>query len=230
MHDDFDRWKSYTRRLAAKWFYKSGLNTPNPEASGVVEFNDLYHEGIAALYACRQKYKPELNVPFWGYARFRVEGAIVDYLRRPLVRVMPGEFNDFKKLRNAHEKLCNEKKSDDGELREPNDEELAAETGFSIERIHQIRQLDHQYEEAGENLQNPKFSAERIYVLMEECMKQLSEKEKKVFIRMYFHPDILEKLAGEMGVSRETIRRLKNKAVKKIRACLSKKGIEITDA
>ena len=166
-------------------------------------------------------------MPFWGYARYRVEGAMVDYLRhQPLVHVTPKAFDDFKILRYAHDKFCNQ------QLREPDDGELAAETGFSVKKIHQIRQMDHQYEEPGPNLPNPEggqSSTERIYVLMEECMKRLTRDEKKVFIRMHFHNDILVKLAKEMDVSHETIRRLKIKAVKKIKNCMIQKGIEITD-
>jgi RNA polymerase sigma factor for flagellar operon FliA len=47
-----------------------------------VELDDLVQAGAVGLLDARAKYKPEKNVPFALYAKFRIRGAILDSLRQ----------------------------------------------------------------------------------------------------------------------------------------------------
>ena len=48
----------------------------------IIEIDDLLQLGMVGLVEAAHNYSPKENVPFAVYARLRIKGAIVDYLRK----------------------------------------------------------------------------------------------------------------------------------------------------
>jgi RNA polymerase sigma factor (sigma-70 family) len=46
-----------------------------------VEYDDLYGAGVMGLVQSADRWRPDTNVPFTAFARCRVRGAILDYMR-----------------------------------------------------------------------------------------------------------------------------------------------------
>ncbi len=96
-----------------------------------VPFEDLVHAGVIGLIEAVRSYEASKAVPFNAFAKFRIRGAILDSLReldwgsRPLRR-------KGRRIEEAIAKLS-------AKLgRQPEEDEIAAEMGVSIEKLHEI--------------------------------------------------------------------------------------------
>ncbi|KPA17486.1 RNA polymerase sigma factor, FliA/WhiG family/RNA polymerase sigma factor, sigma-70, partial [Candidatus Magnetomorum sp. HK-1] len=102
-----------------------------------IDVNDLYHEGLIALYKCKDKFDEDRNVQFWTYAKQRVEGAIRDYIRKlPMVSVPQKPMQKLKMYKQEYEQF--KKKFS----RAPSHSEMAKQLKISVEELHQILQLE----------------------------------------------------------------------------------------
>jgi RNA polymerase sigma factor FliA len=95
-----------------------------------VMFEDLVHAGVVGLIGSIRSFDPSKGVPFKGYARFRIRGAILDSLReldwgtRPLRR-------EGRRIEEAISKLSMKLG------RQPDDQEIANELGTSLEKLYE---------------------------------------------------------------------------------------------
>ena len=48
----------------------------------IIEIEDLLQLGMVGLVEAAHNYSPQNDVPFASYAKLRIKGAIVDYLRK----------------------------------------------------------------------------------------------------------------------------------------------------
>ncbi len=97
-----------------------------------IDFNDLVSIGTEELIKLARRYESALNDSFWGYAKMRVNGAMLDYLRsldvisrssRKLIKSIDIEIT---KYLNEHGK-------------EPSDAYLAEALGENIEKIREAK-------------------------------------------------------------------------------------------
>ncbi|WP_459101826.1 sigma factor, partial [Helicobacter pylori] len=97
-----------------------------------IDFNDLVSIGTEELIKLARRYESALNDSFWGYAKTRVNGAMLDYLRsldvisrsnRKLIKSIDIEIT---KHLNEHGK-------------EPSDAYLAEVLGENIEKIKEAK-------------------------------------------------------------------------------------------
>jgi RNA polymerase sigma factor FliA len=97
-----------------------------------VLLEDLIHAGILGLIDAVRKYDPSRNVQLKHYAEFRIRGAILDSLR--LVDWGP------RALRRQGRRLEQAVLDCKARLkRDPNESEIAAELGISLENLQQLR-------------------------------------------------------------------------------------------
>ena len=96
-----------------------------------VPFEDLVNAGVIGLIEAIRNYDPSKSVPLKSFVKFRIRGAIIDSLReldwgsRPLRR----------KARQIEEAIA---KLSAKLGRQPEEDEIAAEMGVSIEKLHEI--------------------------------------------------------------------------------------------
>lgn len=185
-----------------------------------VEIGDLLSAGITAMVSLSRNYDKEKNDNFWGYARPRVYGAMLDFLRSldPLSR---GDRKLIKQINEAISKYFNKHEE------EPSDEWLAKELGVDIKEITQAKSLseismllplDEQYDILNTNESTlEKIEKEELIEKIMEILKTFSLKEQQVIQLYYFDELNLSEISELLGVSESRVCQIHKKLMLKIR-------------
>lgn len=109
-----------------------------PESSGL-HYEDIYQFGVLGLLDALERYDPDQNVLFKTFAYRRIQGEIIDAIRKSgaLTR---GQMKQTGRLRDAEEALRNELG------REPTHEEIQREAGMNRKEYDQTRMLFQQHQ------------------------------------------------------------------------------------
>ena len=211
--------------IAKRYTYVSGL-----------ELLDLIQYGNNGLMIAADKFDYKRGFKFSTYATWWVRQAVTraiaehnDIIRLPVhlvesIRKMNGVIRDFH--------------TEHG--REPTNEELAAITGFTTEKIKKMKELDNRVTsldiEIGEekdttigdliedeSIETPESIAEKneLRETIYSVLNTLTEREAEV-IRKRFglddgEPQTLKEVGDSLGVTRERVRQIENKALRKLR-------------
>jgi RNA polymerase sigma factor FliA len=227
MGHDIEQYYPKVQRLAWKWYRKMG----GKEKSSW-DIGDLIHEGLKGLCEAESKYEPHLGTKFWSYARFRVNGAIVDFLRRSSsVPIPQKKWNQTKICNEAIYKLTNDL------LRKPTEEELAKELDISIDDLQGLQnpllesvEFNDTEIYGDKNVESPLTKDMRFELFhdVEECRSRLSDKEKLI-LEARNKGVTLMSLAKSFKTSHESIRRWHNTGLQKMKRCLESKEWTIED-
>ncbi|RKY98658.1 MAG: hypothetical protein DRQ03_01650 [Candidatus Hydrothermota bacterium] len=202
-----------------------------------VPLSDLINEGNLGLLKALKRFDPNRNVRFLSYAIWWVRQAILKALseQSKLIKLSDTHMEKLKTLRNATRDIMEET----GEM--PSIKELSDLTGMSPQEIQKTYSmfsgevsLDRPIYEDNEKrllvdilgqtaLPSPEsyYAQKELHEVVEEALSTLSERERKI-LRLYFGledgtPKTLEEIGNMMGVSRERIRQLKDRALKKLK-------------
>lgn len=197
---------------------------------------DLIGEGNVGLLTAARKFDPEQGVKFISYAVWWIRQAILASLARQgrTVRVPLNRTADLSRVIRTAESLRQELR------REPIPEEIATATGLSLEVVQALAALNTAdlrldapidadgdrslidrfvVDEQGdpESRAMEKFLSEEV----ERALRSLSPRDAKV-LRLYFGLDggrehTLEEIGGMLGVTRERVRQLRDRALKRLR-------------
>jgi len=202
-----------------------------------VLFEDLVHAGVVGLIEAVRSYDVSKSVPFNAFAKFRVRGAILDSLReldwgsRPLRR----------KGRRMEEAIA----TLSAKLgRQPEEDEIAAEMGVSIEKLHEIalrldgltlvgQQVNSLFDSSGTQdlIESAPSRDESPYDLclrteikerLAEAIGSLSEKEQLV-ISLYYREELtMKEIAKVVQLGESRVSQIHAIALPKLRAALHK--------
>ncbi len=155
---------------------------------GHVEVGELISIGTEELIKLARRYDEGLNDSFWGFAKSRVYGAMLDYLRsldvvsrasRKLIKAIDQETSRYF---NEHEE-------------EPSDEYLAQVLHESVEKIREAKiasdvyvlvPIDEQYNIIEQNNILDKLEKEELIDKIQSVLKTFSQREQLIIQLYYF--------------------------------------------
>ena len=197
---------------------------------------DLIGEGNVGLLTAARKFDPDQGVKFISYAVWWIRQAILASLARQgrTVRVPLNRTADLSRIVRTAEALRQELR------REPTPEEIANATGLSLEVVQSLAalntadvRLDAPLDPEGDRSLIERFVAEDqadaeeqamdkfLTDEIEHALETLPARDAKV-LRLYFGLDggrehTLEEIGGMLGVTRERVRQLRDRALKRLR-------------
>src|SRR5579859_5328766 len=197
---------------------------------------DLIGEGNVGLLTAARKFDPDQGVKFISYAVWWIRQAILASLARQgrTVRVPLNRTADLSRIVRTAEYLRQTLR------REPTPEEIADATKLSLEVVQSLAalntsdvRLDAPMDPEGDRSLIERFVADEMPDTEEEAMNRfltdeieqalntLQRRDAKV-LRLYFGLDggrehTLEEIGGMLGVTRERVRQLRDRALKRLR-------------
>ena len=197
---------------------------------------DLIGEGNVGLLTAARKFDPDQGVKFISYAVWWIRQAILSSLARQgrTVRVPLNRTADLSRIIKASEILRQKMR------REPTPEELAQLTGLSVDVVQSLAalntgdvRLDAPMDPDGDRSLIERFVADEMPDAEEEAMNRfltdeieaalntLPPRDAKV-LRLYFgleggREHTLEEIGSMLGVTRERVRQLRDRALKRLR-------------
>lgn len=197
---------------------------------------DLIGEGNVGLLTAARKFDPDQGVKFISYAVWWIRQSILAALARQgrTVRVPLNRTADLSRIVRSAETLRQDLE------RQPTPEEIANATGLTVEVVQSLAtlnsadvRLDAPIEQEGDRSLSDRFVADEQsdpdslvmdQLLTEEidrALQALPARDAKV-LRLYFglndgREHTLEEIGGLLGVTRERVRQLRDRALKRLR-------------
>ena len=197
---------------------------------------DLIGEGNLGLLTAARKFDPDQGVKFISYAVWWIRQAILAALARHgrTVRVPLNRTADLSRIIRTAETLRQELR------REPTPEEIAGSTGLALDVVQALAalntadvRLDAPLDPEGDRSLIDRFIADEqgdpeeqamdrfLSEEIESALRTLPPRDAKV-LRLYFglaggREHTLEEIGGMLGVTRERVRQLRDRALKRLR-------------
>jgi RNA polymerase primary sigma factor len=198
--------------------------------------SDLIGEGNLGLLTAARKFDPDQGVKFISYAVWWIRQSILAALARQgrTVRVPLNRTADLSRIVRSAESLRQELE------REPTPEEIAHATGLAVDVVQSLAtlnsadvRLDAPVDAENDRSLIDRFAADEQtdpetqvmdQLLIEEidrALRSLPARDAKV-LRLYFglnevREHTLEEIGGLLGVTRERVRQLRDRALKRLR-------------
>ena len=193
-----------------------------------VEFADLVSIGTEELIKLARKYDSTLNDSFWGYAKSRVNGAMLDYLRgldcmsrysRTLTKNIDREIS---KYYNEHQE-------------EPDNAYLSQVLNEDIEKIKDARNaseiygilpLDEELSASQDDKTYNKVEKEELIEIIQKILETSPQNEQLV-IQLYYYEELNFKEIGEiLEITESRVSQIHKAVIRKIKKYLEERGVD----
>jgi RNA polymerase sigma factor for flagellar operon FliA len=184
-----------------------------------IDFADLVSVATEELIKLARRYDENLNDSFWGYAKKRVYGAMLDYLRsldilsranRKLVKAIDYAVEEYLL---THES-------------EPTDEELAAILGEDIEKVHDARVASHIYtvmplhdqlQVGDEGAALAQIEKDELVEVIKKVLSTYKEREQMIIQLYYFEELTLKEISSILNITESRISQIHKSVIQKIK-------------
>ncbi len=184
-----------------------------------IDFLDLSAIGTEELIKLARRYDETLNDSFWGYAKKRVYGAMLDYLRsldilsrasRKLVKAIDYAVEEY---RLTHEE-------------EPTDEELSEILEEPIEKVHDARiastiytvmPLHDQLHIGDEGAALARVERDELVEVIKTILSNFKEREQLVIQFYYFEELTLKEISDILHITESRISQIHKSVIYKIK-------------
>ena len=191
----------------------------------IIEIEDLLQLGMVGLVEAAHNYSPQNDVPFASYAKLRIKGAIVDYLRKSsnLCRGTIRRKQDYERAKRTLEKKLN---------RDPSAEEIAIELQVEVAElskwkhdfaVSQHKSIDEATEAYGDFLFSMEVSVEekifngQLKQLLRENLTNLNQQQLMV-LQLYYVDELnVYEISEVLSVTTGRVSQIKSAAVKTLR-------------
>lgn len=209
-------------RKAARMIY--------PRVKAHVEFEELVALGNAGLAEAAQRFDPTRGASFSTFAWYRVQGAIVDGLRK--ASNLPRRvWAQIVALRAASEYLEHRAERDVGAAQKGAPEKTSADAlaatkqALSAIKTMYVTSLEAMRESVGFDPADESNPAERVElpslsVKLQRALASLSEKERALVTKHYWEGKNLLEAGEELGISKSWASRMHAQVVEKLRAAV----------
>ena len=184
-----------------------------------VDFSDLSAIGTEELIKLARRYDESLNDNFWGYAKKRVYGAMLDYLRsldilsrasRKLVKAIDYAVEEYMVEHNE----------------EPTDEELAEILQEPIEKVHDARlastiyavmPLHDQLQVGDEGAALAQVERDELVSIIKKVLLGYKEREQLIIQFYYFEELTLKEISEILNITESRISQIHKSVIQKIK-------------
>lgn len=184
-----------------------------------VDINDLISIGTEEMIKLARRYDSSINNSFWGYAKTRVYGSMLDYLRN-LDIVSRSNRRLIKLIDKEISKYFNENEE------EPSDEYLAEVLNEDIKKIKEARiasdiyalvPIDEQYNAIQSENTIEKIEKDELIEIIHSVLSNLSEREQMIMQLYYFEELSLGEISSILNITSSRISQIHKEVIKKIR-------------
>ena len=184
-----------------------------------IDFSDLSAIGTEELIKLARRYDVSINDSFWGYAKTRVYGAMLDYLRsldilsranRKLVKAIDYEIEEYLLTHDC----------------EPTDEELAVKLKESVEKVHDARiaatiytvmPLHDQLQIGDEGAALVQVEKDQLIEVIKKVLSSYKEREQIIIQLYYFEELTLKEISEVLNITESRISQIHKSVIKKIK-------------
>lgn len=184
-----------------------------------VDFSDLSAIGTEELIKLARRYDDTLNDSFWGYAKKRVYGAMLDYLRSLDILSRAS-----RKLVKAIDYIVEEHLLTHDE--EPTDAELAEVLEESVEKVHDARiassiytvmPLHDQLHIGDEGAALAKVEKDQLVDVIRNILSAYKEREQMIIQLYYFEELTLKEISNILDITESRISQIHKSVIQKIK-------------
>jgi len=184
-----------------------------------VDVSDLVSIGAEEIIKLARRYDESVNDSFWGYAKKRIYGAMLDYLRS-LDVISRGDRRLIKEI----EKRSLEYIAEHDE--EPSDEYLAEVMGEEIAKIKKARYATEIYSLMPLDEQLPVFSdsstashvaEDELIEIIKGLLSEMNEREQLIIQLYYFEELNLKEISEVLEITESRISQIIKAIIRKIR-------------
>jgi RNA polymerase primary sigma factor len=211
-----------------------------------LSLSDLINEGNYGLIKAAKRFDETRGFKFISYAVWWIRQAILQALAEQsrVVRLPLNRIGTISKIRKKKAKLSQEHD------RDPNIEELAEELEIDVQKVREAMQhssrhlsMDAPFNEEDDNslldvlpdedtgTPDDEMMGESVKIDIERALSMLHPREAEI-TRLYFgigreHPLTLEEIGQRFGLTRERVRQIKEKALRKLRQKHRKEDLQM---
>jgi RNA polymerase sigma factor for flagellar operon FliA len=184
-----------------------------------IDFSDLTAIGAEELIKLARRYDELLNDSFWGYAKKRVYGAMLDYLRSLDILSRAS-----RKLVKAIDYAVEEHMLTHDE--EPTDIELAKLLEESVEKVHDARiassiytvmPLHDQLQIGDEGAALATIEKEQLIDVIKNVLSGYKEREQMIIQLYYFEELTLKEISSILNITESRISQIHKSVIQKIK-------------